>query len=100
VFAYGLLVPGRPELPAAPDVRQRVGAAAGQPQSAERTEVAWYLRRTKGTVAIQQGGAGTGRLPVCDQEVRHPSAVGRRGEVLSDDEVVGVEERRRGLDFT
>jgi hypothetical protein len=99
VRAYRLLVPCRTVFPAAADVRQCVAAAAGQPQASQWTHVARQLCGPESAVAIQQHRTWPVRIPMREQEVRHAGTVGGSAEVLRDDEVVGVEERRRGLDL-
>ena len=98
--AHGLGVPARTVLAATSDVRQHIAAATGQPQPAHRTRVGGDQRHSVGAVSGQQRRARATRVAMPHHEIRDRRAVGGGREVLRDDNVVGIEHRRRRLDHT
>ena len=95
----GRLMPARPVFAAAPDVRDRVGAAFLQPGRADDRVVAGQHRHLEPAIAGEQRRRPTIAAHVAprDQEIGHARPVGRGDEALLHLEAAGVEERGQRL---
>ncbi len=100
LVAQRRLVPRGTVLAAAADVRHDVDAPVRQPGASEPARVRRRQRDLEAAVAVEQRRrrAVVREVARADDEVRHARAVVGGGEVLLDEEAVGVEVRRHRLE--